>query len=300
MAFTTDWDEATPTDATVANLIDDYYRTMRVDVSDRLKTLIYGFIAGENDGKPGCKNLIFKQQASAPSTPNADELAIYALDDGTNCGLYVKNEDGYTKQILKKVGTDIQLNLEAADITADSIDDTKIRLTNNGNLTSRNQAGDGDINLIKCNTSNLPEILVGAVLSADTAPATDAAIANKKYVDAKTVFGAWAVVSQNASKGVDAALAATAGFFIGMITQSREDDKGARIYGYTDDLGTNPPTTIRGQASVWSSRNGPYDYNLAASFMIPVAKGAYYKAVYTEQAAAASEAIVYYWMPVGA
>lgn len=60
-------------------------------------------------------------------------------------------------------------------------------LANNVNLTATNSAGTGSVNLIKATTGDIPEILVGAVLSADTAPAVDAGIANKKYVDT----GAW-------------------------------------------------------------------------------------------------------------
>lgn len=121
-AFTRDWTESTPTDNTVANQIDDYNRYLRVDASDRLKEMIYGFTAGENSGNPGFKELIFKQQSGAAGTTNADEITWYSIDDGSNCGLYVIQEDGYTKQILKKVGSDINFVIETADIPADVID----------------------------------------------------------------------------------------------------------------------------------------------------------------------------------
>lgn len=54
---------------------------------------------------------------------------------------------------------------------------------NNAYLQARNKADNGNINMIKINASNVPEVLVGAVLSASTAPGSDAAIPNKKYVD---------------------------------------------------------------------------------------------------------------------
>jgi len=111
--FSRDWNESVPTDNTFAVDIDDYNRYLRVDVSDRLKAMIYGFTAGENDGKPGFKKLTFKQQDSAPSSPNADEIVLYAID--SNCGLYAKNEDGYIKQILKKSGSSLILNLADGD-----------------------------------------------------------------------------------------------------------------------------------------------------------------------------------------
>lgn len=56
-------------------------------------------------------------------------------------------------------------------------------LANDTYLTATNNAGTGSVNLIKATTGDIPEILVGAVLSADTAPTVDAGVANKKYVD---------------------------------------------------------------------------------------------------------------------
>jgi hypothetical protein len=152
-------------------------------IGDRLAGFLYGFATGETAEAPGIIEAIFKQQSAAPTTVNADEIRLYALDDGANCGLFAKSEDGYTKQILKKIGTDLQLALENADVTADMIIDTKIRLRNNYALRGRNAANSADVNIIKVNASDVPEILVGAVLSASTAPASDPAIANKKYVD---------------------------------------------------------------------------------------------------------------------
>jgi len=200
--FTRDWNEALPTDDTMAVDIDDYNRYLRVDCSDRLKAMVYGFTAGENDGIQGFKKLTFKQRAAAPDTPAADQIELYALDDGTNCGLSAIQEDGYTKQILKKIGTDLQLALEAADITADMIDDTKIRLTNDSYLRGRNNAGDGDIDLIKVGTNDLPTLLDASEMASNAAPTEDEGIVNKKYVDDQVTVAAgrckgWASVNAN-------------------------------------------------------------------------------------------------------
>jgi hypothetical protein len=114
-SFTRDWDEANPTDSTYANEIDEYNRYLRVDVSDRIKDMVYGFTAGQNDGVQSFQKLTMRQQASAPSTPAADFIELYALDDGSNCGLYAKEENGYTKQILKVSGSALVLNVGDAD-----------------------------------------------------------------------------------------------------------------------------------------------------------------------------------------
>ena len=119
--FTRDWNESVPTDANYAYDIDDYIRQLRVDTSDRLKDMVYGFTAGENDGVQGFKEVIFKQQSGAPGTPNADEITLYSIDDGTDAGLYAIQEDGYTKQILKTSGTSLLLNIAEADITGKTL-----------------------------------------------------------------------------------------------------------------------------------------------------------------------------------
>lgn len=183
MAFTRDWDESNPTDETRAYEIDDYNRYLRVDVSDRLKDMIYGFTAGENDGTQGFKELTFLQQSSAAGTPNADEIVVYSIDDGSACGLYAKNEDGYVKQILKKSGTSLILNVEAGDYAADSIDEDDIELDNDSYLLATDAAGTGTVNLIKAGTNDLCTLPDSAEMASSAAPTEDEGIANKKYVD---------------------------------------------------------------------------------------------------------------------
>lgn len=114
-SFTRDWDESNPTDNTYAYEIDEYNRYLRVDCSDRLKSMVYGFTLGENDGLPGFKKLIFKQQSAAAATPNADEIVLYSIDDGSNCGLYAKEENGNTKQVVKYDGSSLILNVADGD-----------------------------------------------------------------------------------------------------------------------------------------------------------------------------------------
>lgn len=166
MAFTRNWSDGVPIGAEQASDLDTFIQNVRGDISDRIKSQVYGFIAGENTGYPGFKKQIFKQQSSAPGTPNADEIILYSIDDGSNCGLFAKQEDGYTKQLLKKVGSDINFVIEAADIPADVID-------------SQHYAAN----------SIDPEHLVDDFtfdtfpLSPSAAPDANYELANKKYVD---------------------------------------------------------------------------------------------------------------------
>jgi len=73
--------------------------------------------------------------------------------------------------------------IPTAGIADNAVDEDKIRLDNAGWLTARNNADDGDINILNVNTSDAVVLLDEAQLQTSAAPTTDAQIANKKYVD---------------------------------------------------------------------------------------------------------------------
>ena len=98
MAFTRDWDESTPTDNTNAVDIDDYNRYLRVDVSDRLENMFYGFIAGENSLSQHAQYIQFYEQASV-SQPSAGYGRLYCKAVGGKCELHWQDEDGDEIQI---------------------------------------------------------------------------------------------------------------------------------------------------------------------------------------------------------
>lgn len=183
MAFTDDWDTDLCSDATDAIQIDDYINKTRTDIEERLKNWVYGFVQGENDGVGGLIFAKFKEQ-SGDQTTAASVLGLYAKDDSGTC-LYARPESNGTAIKL----LDANCQIPAGAYAADSIDEDDIRLANNANLTGRNNAGDGDINILKVNTSD--GVTMGAVttlpdtsaLATSGAPAADAQIANKKYVD---------------------------------------------------------------------------------------------------------------------
>ncbi len=91
--FTTDWDESTVADTSQASTLGAVDRANQVNLSDRLKALIYGFVNGENDGVPGCKNLAFKQQSGDP-TVAVDTITLYAKDVGGNNEVFFDDETG--------------------------------------------------------------------------------------------------------------------------------------------------------------------------------------------------------------
>jgi hypothetical protein len=178
MAFTRDWDESTPNDLTVARQIDDYMRYLRVDLSDRLKSMFYGLTAGENTLAAHAKFLEFYDQPSV-AQPSASYGRLY-IKSGE---LFYQDASGNEKQITS-AGV---LNLVgASDITLDILEDT---ILNDTYLTGLDNAGTGSVDIVKVTTSDTLQL--GAVttlpdtsaLATSGAPAADAQIANKKYVD---------------------------------------------------------------------------------------------------------------------
>jgi hypothetical protein len=106
---------------------------------------------------------------------------IYTKDVGAVTELFYIDSAGTVKQITNAG----KFNIVATDIAADLLNDTKIKLRNNQPLRTFDAAGTGTVNALKVNASDLLELMTGAVLATDTAPASNAAIANKKYVDDK-------------------------------------------------------------------------------------------------------------------
>lgn len=134
-AFTRDWNEAVPTDSTVANQIDEYNRYLRVDTSDRLENMFYGFIAGENTLSQHCQYLQFYEQASV-SQPSAGYGRLYTKAVGGKCELHWQDEDGDEPQLTSggkwngavllaasiPSGSYAADSIDSADYAADSID----------------------------------------------------------------------------------------------------------------------------------------------------------------------------------
>jgi hypothetical protein len=92
MAFTRDWNEATPLGSADANTLDDIIRNGEVDISDRLKNMIYGFIAGENTLNQHFQYLQFYEQSSV-SKPSAGYGRVYCKAVSGKCELFWQDED---------------------------------------------------------------------------------------------------------------------------------------------------------------------------------------------------------------
>lgn len=93
MAFTRNWSEGTPSGTEEAKLADDYIRYLKVNISDRLKNMIYGFITGENTLSQHFQYIQFYEQASI-SQPSAGYGRLGCKAVGGKCEMFWHDEDG--------------------------------------------------------------------------------------------------------------------------------------------------------------------------------------------------------------
>lgn len=146
-------------------------------------------------------------------------------------------------------------------------------VANDAYLQGRNVAGDGNIDLIKVGTNDLPTLPDSAEMASSAAPVEDEAIANKKYVDDQITanahaFGAWAVKS--ASTTSYTAQATTDG----IVTAFGASSQG-HVDGFTDSNAN--PTTQKTAAVHAGGSYGSHEIGIT----MPVKKNDYYKVTST-------------------
>lgn len=95
MSYTRDWSNSTPVDHTLVSNVPTSIRNVKTDVSDRIATIISGFVAGETVF--GILNLPFIA-VSAPSTVT-DQIQLYAKAVAGKTELFFKDEDGNERQL---------------------------------------------------------------------------------------------------------------------------------------------------------------------------------------------------------
>jgi hypothetical protein len=162
---TASYDETKPAGTRDVNLGDDDIRELKT----QLREIIAADHSMSSSGQGatwGAHNIV-RLLVQTSITALADAGLIYSKDVAGKAELHYKDEDGNEVQITS-----------GGKILGDNV-----RLSNNTNLTAKDAAGTGTVNLIKANASDKAELPVTAVLSASTAPTVDAGIANKKYVD---------------------------------------------------------------------------------------------------------------------
>jgi hypothetical protein len=96
MSYARDWDEAIPADHTKFKVQPGYVRDSKVDISDRLKNLVSGFIAGETE--EGFKKIPLLVQTTAP-TSDTDMIIGFGSDVSSKCEFFFIDEDDNVIQV---------------------------------------------------------------------------------------------------------------------------------------------------------------------------------------------------------
>lgn len=201
MSFTNDWDATAPADHTKFKVQPSHVRDVKTDLGERLAAFFYGFTTGETD--TGCKLIKALVQTTAPSTAT-DSVWLYAKDVSSTAEWFIKDEAGNEIQLTSGG----KINLSASILPNDTY------------LVAKDTTGSGTVDLIKANSSNLPCLGAGVVVDGTADPASDYAVATKKYVNAqskRTIFWFLAGV-QGIGTNVSAAIRLP---FSGTITKAR-------------------------------------------------------------------------------
>lgn len=172
--FSDTYDTATPAGSDDPAEADDRMREIKSAVQERENVDHYWPLTGTevSDADTGeHRKILFHAPIAATPTVAADHGELRIKDVSGKAELVWTDEDENELQLTSKGNN----------------------LANDTYLTATDNAGIGSVNLIKATTGDIPEVLVGAVLSADTAPAVDAGIANKKYVDDQIAANALAL-----------------------------------------------------------------------------------------------------------
>jgi len=169
--YTLDCDSPLGTDA--PSTIDDKIRETRDGYQERLNVDHYFALTGSSlsDSAIGQHRQIeFYGPISTPSDA-ANKSWLYSKDVSSKTEFHWLDEDGNELQITN-AGT---LNISSDDLLG--------TLTNETYFTAVNAAGDGTVDLIKANSSDVAVLPDGSEMASTTAPTADADISNKKYVD---------------------------------------------------------------------------------------------------------------------
>ncbi len=190
------WKETEPIEGILAPDLNDVIRDNNEALEAALDAWCYFATGGTQDGRPRQGSAIPFFQDAAPTT-RLDGNAFTATDYGT---IWIDSNSSPDNQYntltnhspvtWTPISTEVIAVMIAAIHTWAAIQTfseipvfTKGLYANDAFLQARNAVGNGNVDLIKANASDVPEVPDGATLASSAAPTADAEIANKKYVD---------------------------------------------------------------------------------------------------------------------
>ena len=150
---------------------------------------------GGGEHSNGSAVAYYGTDAATTDRPDGTTLADNTIDHGR----LLLNTDTDPASLMQRdtAGTAwIPVVIAAGSLVADSVDEDDIRLTNDGYLTGRNNADDGDIDIIKVNTSDTIDfgavitIPDGSIATTQSAGDDSTNVATTEYVDSLEILRA--------------------------------------------------------------------------------------------------------------
>lgn len=172
-AFTTDWASNSPLDHSKFKDVPGAVRSVRIDLEDRLATILYGFTTSETliGIKQGRFITIGSGACDTPTgTGSAGDILVLGKTTGGNVELFTSDVAGNELQLTQ--GGKIPLGISG-------------RVANDTYLIGRNAADNANVNILKVNTANGVEFATHPS-GPDTNPSGAFDYAPKGYVDKKT------------------------------------------------------------------------------------------------------------------
>lgn len=252
MSFTRDYDVNDPIDHVRNRTWPGEIRNIKRDVQDRMIDSFKGFDSG--DTRTEVKRLIFGAQASDPANIAAKIIA-YGKAVAGKTELFLIDESGNIFQITN-VG---KLNLDVA------------RLSNDTYLKARNAANNGDVSIIKVNSSDRIEFASLPQIGSDPAVAND--LVRKSYVDALVAAIVLPTTKTFVSRSFNTTYQAPSdGIVVGSLfyVSGTGDIYSGKCY---TDANSNPTTQV---ANGFCGNYGGVDH-AGAGFCFPVRSGEYWK-----------------------
>jgi len=163
---TVSWDETSPAGSQAISLGDNRIRELKTQIRE-VVDVDHKFDSSGQDADMGKHNQIsFLEQADIGTGAEGKPI-LGAQTVGGKAELVFTDEDD----------NDIQITSAGYILISSGL------LPNDTYLKAHNNAGDGTVDLIKANTSDVAVLPDGSELATSAAPTADADIANKKYVD---------------------------------------------------------------------------------------------------------------------
>jgi hypothetical protein len=183
MSWSYTYDTNTPANTDDPQEADDRMREIKAATQERLNVTLYFPLTGtevSDDDAGEVRKIPFHEPISTP-TAVADKAFLYAKD----------SDDSYIElYFLDEQSNEIQITDQGYLVLANG------RLANNTFLKAINAAGDGTVDLIKADASDVTVINDGTQTETNAAPSDDKGLANKKYVDDNTGSANWDPTSQ--------------------------------------------------------------------------------------------------------